>query len=347
MKKHGLLVLPVILVVGSLLLGCALLPTSAPELQLAARDPIVARGECTILEWVVEGAEGSPVFLNGEEVDSLGWRQVCPQETTAYELVVGAPGGPYEERAIVVVEGEPGPGVSSSPAPVPPTSVPATPTTLPSAPSPTAKPPTPTTPPPPPAPTSTPPPSPTPTTPPPSPTPSSTSTPPLHTIELINHSGQAIWYVYFSLSTSSEWGDDQLGAAAVQPGLSYTWQVPPGIYDLKAEDSAHNILDARFSQSIAGPYQWVIEPVAPAVSGNLVLTNNSGQTICFVYISLSTDASWGSDQLAAGETVGPGQSRGWEVPPGTYDLKAEDCLHNVLDQRYNQSIAALLQWTIP
>jgi hypothetical protein len=344
MRRHGLPALPVILVVATLSLGCELFPSSAPEIQVASREGTVARGECTILEWVVEGAEGSPVFLDGEEVDSSGWKQVCPEETTVYELVVGAPGGPYEKRATIAVEGEQGPGVSSSPTSLPPTTMPATPTTPPSVPSPTTPPPTSTTPPPPAAPTSTSPPPPTPTTIPPSPTPSSTSTPPLRTLELINNSGQAIWYVYFSLSTSSGWGDDQLGSTTVEPGLSYIWQVPPGTYDLKAEDSAHNIVDSRFSQSIAGPYQWVIEPVLPP--GNLVLTNNSGQTICYVYISLSTDSSWGSDQLATGETVGLGQSRGWEVPPGTYDLKAEDCGHNVLDARYNQSIAGPFQWTI-
>jgi len=120
--------------------------------------------------------------------------------------------------------------------------------------------------------------------------------------------------------------------------------VPPGTYDLKAEDSAHNVVDVRFSQTIAGPYRWVIEPVLPP--GNLVLTNNSAQTICFVYISLVTDSSWGSDQLATGETVTPGQSRGWEVPPGTYDLKAEDCGHNVVGTNMGVSIAGPYQWTI-
>jgi hypothetical protein len=345
MERHGLPALLGVLAVAALLLGCGLLPSSAPEIQLAARDSIVAGDDCTILEWAVKGAEEYPVFLNGEEVNSSGWKQVCPGETTVYVLVVGAPGGPYEERAMIAVEGESAPGVSSSPTSLPPTTMAATPTTPPSVPSPTTPAPTPTSPPPPPTPTAPPPP-PTPTTPPPSPTPTSTSTPPLHTIELINNSGQTIWFVYLSLSTSSEWGDDQLSASTVGPGNSYAFHVPPGTYDLKAEDSAHNIVDVRYTQSIVGPFQWVIAPVAPPVSGNLVLTNNSGLTICHVYISLSTDSSWGTDQLGTGETVGPGQSRGWEVPPGTYDLKGEDCGHNTLDTRFSINLAAPYQWTI-
>ena len=342
MERHELTALLGIAVVAALLLSCGLLPSSAPEIQFAARDPTVAPGECTILEWVVERAEGSPVFLDREEVDSSGWKQICPDETMAYQLVVGAPGGPYEKKATVAVEGEHRPGVSSSPTSLPPTALPATPTTPPSIPSPTTPPRTPTSPPP----TSTYPPPPIPTTPPPSPTPSSTSTPQLHAIQLINHSGQTIWYVYISLSTSSEWGDDQLGSSTIGPGDSHVWQVPPGTYDLKAEDSAHHVVDVRFSQSIMGPYQWVIEPAAPPVSGNLVLTNSGGVTICHVYISLSTDSSWGTDQLATGDTVAPEQSRGWEVPPGTYDLKAEDCGHNTLDTRFSINLAAPYQWTI-
>jgi hypothetical protein len=408
------------LVVAVLLLGCGLLPTSTPEIQLAARDPTVAAGECTILEWVVEGAEGYPVFLDGQEVDSSGWRQVCPQETTAYDLVVGSPGGPYQARATVAVEGEPGPGVSLSPTSVPPTAMPATPATAPSVPSPTVRPATPTPPPPPPAPTSTPPP------------------PPPYTIELVNHSGLTICHFRFTPPGQplGSWGDDQLGGNFISDGQSRTFEVPDGsgwagvedcqgiqfgvcdlssasasctIYNMAANLVLHNdsgviisyvyivpspegtngnwgddqlgaaeiiaagatrtwtITATRYDLRAVGEsgqewtlydiempvgmtpqsYDWMIGPVTPQVSGNLVLTNNSGQTICYVYISLSTESTWGSDQLATGETIEPGQSRGWEVPPGTYDLKAEDCLHNVLDNRYNQSIAALLQWTIP
>jgi len=421
MERHGLPALLGVLVVAALLLGCGLLPTSAPEFQFAARDPTVPAGECTILEWVVEGAEGYPVFVDGEEVDSSGWKQVCPEETTAYVLVVGAPGGPYEKRATVVVEGEPGPGLSLSPTSLPPTTMAATPTTPPSVPSPTTKPPTPTTPPPPPAPTSTsPPPAPQPYTlelvnqsgvtichvrfTPPGQPPGSwgddqlggnfiadgqsrtlevpagsewvivedcqgiqfgvcvmSSSPQSCTIYnmaanlvLHNNSGQIISYVYVAPSpqgADGNWGDDQLGAAeTIAPGATRTWTITTSRYDLKAVGEGGQEWTLYDVEVPAGAtpqsYDWTIAPVAPPVSGNLVLTNNSGQTICYVYISPSTDASWGSDQLATGETVGLGQSRGWEVPPDTYDLKAEDCGHNVLDERHNQSIAGPFQWTI-
>jgi hypothetical protein len=171
---------------------------------------------------------------------------------------------------------------------------------------------------------------------------------------LHNNSGQIISYVYMVPSpegTNGNWGDDQLGAAeTIAPGATRTWAITATRYDLRAVGELGQewtVYDVEMPTGMSPQsYDWVIGPVAPPVSGNLVLTNNSGQTICYVYISLSTDTVWGSDQLGAGETIGPGQSRGWEVPPDTYDLKAEDCSHNVLDQRYNQSIAGPFQWTI-
>ncbi|MCJ7620943.1 MAG: right-handed parallel beta-helix repeat-containing protein [Anaerolineae bacterium] len=127
----------ILIVLGAL--GCDLLPIpgAEPEIQFAAREEIIESGECTYLEWEVQGAEGYPVFLDGEQVGASGSESVCPEETTMYELVVGAPGGPHEERVVVQVKGGPGPApttappvatatqVAPTPTPVPPTSAPA------------------------------------------------------------------------------------------------------------------------------------------------------------------------------------------------------------------------------
>jgi hypothetical protein len=77
-------------------LGCGLLPTSGgePEIEFQAREDQVEPGECTVLERDVQGAEGYLVFLDGEEVHASGREEVCPEEPTAYKLVVGGPGGP-------------------------------------------------------------------------------------------------------------------------------------------------------------------------------------------------------------------------------------------------------------
>jgi hypothetical protein len=92
--------------------------------------------------------------------------------------------------------------------------------------------------------------------PPPTPTPSRTPTrtlpPPAAApvLTILNNSGTTIFYVYFSLSTSSAWGPDQLGSAVISSGSSYSWTISPGTYDIKLEDSGHNVLRTWFSQSI-------------------------------------------------------------------------------------------------
>ncbi len=85
------------------------IPGGEPEIHFWAHDEMVPPGDCTLLRWEVIGAEGYPVFLNGEQVPSGGEEEVCLDETTTFELVVGAPGGPHEETVTVRVEG-PGEG---------------------------------------------------------------------------------------------------------------------------------------------------------------------------------------------------------------------------------------------
>ncbi len=111
-------------------MGCNLLPIpgTEPEVEFGAREEMIERGECTYLEWQVQGAEGYPVFLEGEEVRASGSEAECPRETTMYKLVVGAPGGPYEERVVVQVRGgTPGSPPTSAPEVATPTRVPPTP----------------------------------------------------------------------------------------------------------------------------------------------------------------------------------------------------------------------------
>ncbi len=100
-------------------LGCSLLPVTgaAPEIQFEAMKDIIERGECTYLEWEVQGAEEYAVFFDGEKVRASGAESVCPGETTMYALVVGAPGGPYEERVVIQVKSGSGPVPTSAPPP--------------------------------------------------------------------------------------------------------------------------------------------------------------------------------------------------------------------------------------
>ena len=87
-------------------------PVAAQEeqtvVELGASHERVNPGECALVEWVVDLAGEWPVTLNDEPVEPHGHREVCPQETTSYTLVVDAPDGPISREARIIVGEGPG-----------------------------------------------------------------------------------------------------------------------------------------------------------------------------------------------------------------------------------------------
>ena len=82
-------------------------PTSTPtpepiplSINFNADLYLLEEGECTKLHWEVKNAES--VFLDGELVDALGARQVCPEQTTTYALMAMSSSG--EQEAYVTIE---------------------------------------------------------------------------------------------------------------------------------------------------------------------------------------------------------------------------------------------------
>lgn len=69
------------------------------------------------------------------------------------------------------------------------------------------------------------------------------------TLRVVNNSGSTIWYLYVSPSSSSIWGNDQLGANVISPGESFrVTNIPCGVqYDLRAEGSGHGTLAERYN----------------------------------------------------------------------------------------------------
>jgi hypothetical protein len=80
---------------------------------------------------------------------------------------------------------------------------------------------------------------------------------------------------------------------------------------------------------------------------SVTLVNNSGQTVCYVYISPTSETTWGQDQLGSTETISSGSSRTFNVSAGAYDLRAEDCNHNALDEERNVNITGPYTWSVP
>ncbi len=66
-------------------------------------------GQCATLEWRVTGVQ--QVFIQGEAVEGEGFRQVCPTETTTYNLhAVTADGSAIDREVTVTIGATPVPG---------------------------------------------------------------------------------------------------------------------------------------------------------------------------------------------------------------------------------------------
>jgi hypothetical protein len=85
-------------------------PSEGEEVEaidLMIEPDVIPAGECAVVHWEVIPSEEWPVFLNGQEVPPVGEQEVCREDTTTYELLVEAPGGPQVRTATLHVEGEP------------------------------------------------------------------------------------------------------------------------------------------------------------------------------------------------------------------------------------------------
>lgn len=81
-------------------------------------------------------------------------------------------------------------------------------------------------------------------------------------------------------------------------------------------------------------------------SATVVLHNNTGQSIWYVYISPTTESTWGEDMLGS-STIPAGSTWTFRVNPGNYDLRADFQGHEIADQRMGVSISGTYDWTIP
>jgi hypothetical protein len=91
-------------------------PGGVVAIMFVAEPDTIPQGGCTVLRWEVNALGGGRVLLDGQEVPQAGERGVCPPGTTAYQLLVEAPGGPQTREVVVNVGGgPPGPGPQPTP----------------------------------------------------------------------------------------------------------------------------------------------------------------------------------------------------------------------------------------
>jgi hypothetical protein len=146
-------------------------------------------------------------------------------------------------------------------------------------------------------------------------------------LTVINNATSTVCFMRISPTTSSVWGDDWLGSSTIPSGGSYTFSVPSGSYDLRAEFCGGG--DAtEMGVSIAGAITWTLTGTPSGSSGGgtgtLMVVNNTSSTVCYMRISPTTSSVWGDDWLGS-TTIPSGGSYNFNVPAGSYDLRAEFC----------------------
>lgn len=155
--------------------------------------------------------------------------------------------------------------------------------------------------------------------------------------------------VFFSSTDSSDWGPNQVEGDRLLPQTYLEWDIAPGTYDVQVADCNNNTLEAykidvnrdievqiyidRISAVPLGtpPQDTPTGQTPPVGTVTLRLSNISGTDLCQVFVSLSTETSWGDNQLAQGEVFADQTYIEWSVPPGVYDVKVFDCLNNSLE----------------
>lgn len=73
---------------------------TATPLIFSADSTVLNAGECTLLRWEIDNVDA--VFFDGTPASGRGIREVCPQETTRYTLLVLYSNGEQEPFLIVV-----------------------------------------------------------------------------------------------------------------------------------------------------------------------------------------------------------------------------------------------------
>lgn len=166
------------------------------------------------------------------------------------------------------------------------------------------------------------------------------------TLEVVNKSGQTICFLYISVSSSGNWGDDVLGLFnSISDGRSQSFTLSSGLYDLRAKNCDGQVISESFDNYLTGSMTWTIQRNRLPET-RLTVINNGIEEICYMYIAFSSDRIWGPDQLGRDDTISVGERRTFTLVEGKYDLKAENCDHEAIQINTGNYLQGNMTWTI-
>lgn len=125
---------------------------------------------------------------------------------------------------------------------------------------------------------------------------------------LVNSTGRTIENVYVSPSRVTSWGPDVLGAAVLPPGRS-VWVVPQlsdCVLDIRVrfqgggEETRWQVNAFQLSRVVWGGAGGGGAVAAGGGDPSFQFVNRTGAQVNELYVSLSSDGSWGRDRLGQG-----------------------------------------------
>lgn len=163
-----------------------------------------------------------------------------------------------------------------------------------------------------------------------------------------NDSCTTICSLNISPRSCDNWGLDWLGNANIPSGEARTLLVPPGQYDILVEDctqAEYQYLRFSMEEDRAMVFTATDLESIPSCSTSLTIQNNTSQPVCHLWISAPYSESFGLNWLGDDE-IPPGASLTVTVPPGVYDLKAEDCAFNIQGLELDTEVSGDRLWVL-
>ncbi|MEW6179351.1 MAG: hypothetical protein AB1522_05425 [Chloroflexota bacterium] len=159
-------------------------------------------------------------------------------------------------------------------------------------------------------------------------------------ITVENQSDYPICEVYISPAEATDFGENRLPEnKTLLTGDRYTFLLETDEYDLLVRTCAEETI---FSASQVTQSGSIV--IGAAGQAALKVHNQTAAEICYLYISQNED--WGEDRLGRVESILPGSTRLFLLPPGTYRARAQDCEENTLAEIEGVLLEAPFDWTI-
>lgn len=161
-------------------------------------------------------------------------------------------------------------------------------------------------------------------------------------VTFYNETEGNICYLYVAADASGSWGADRLSTDVIlEAGDWINIELPTGLYDIKAEDCDYNVVDWVFDyELVAGEGFALIGHDA-----TLELENNSSDGICVLYISDPNAGNWGRNLISSNRPIPAGETRGFAVGEGVWDLRTETCDGREAERR-GEDLNGVTTWTI-